>query len=429
MAQLALFGGTPIAPTVPTWPVRDEREEQAVIEVIRSGVYGGFPEPAPRAARFSADFAAMHDAAYGIACTNGTITMVTALQAAGIGWGDEVLIPALSFVATAWAPLSIGAVPIICDIDPQTFCIDVSAAEAAITDRTRAIIPVHLGSTIADLDAIMALAEKYNLIVIEDSAHAHAGQWRGKGVGSWGHFGSFSMQLTKTLTSGEGGLITTNDPHYAELCHSLIDCGRPKDEAGENFHVGANYRLTELQAALLEVGLTRLLDQTATREKNMAYLDECLKHVEGMRSQWVDPRVTRRPGYIYVAQFESEAFGGITSRQFVAALHAEGFPCGWGNPPMHRYDLLQLTDENSFTYRHFKHRLNFAEMHFPVVEHVTQSTIWIAHQFFLGGLDLIDQFVEAVEKVRVNAGELRNYEYTGKAMPTPRPMGEAHLRT
>jgi len=321
-----------------------------------------------------------------------------------------VLIPSVTFAATAWAPLSVGAVPIICDIDPRTFCIDPAAIEAAITERTRAIIPVHLGATIADLDAIMAIANKHGLIVIEDSAHAHAGKWRDKGVGSWGHFGSFSMQLTKTLTSGEGGLITTNDPQYAEACHSLIDCGRPKDPERQVFRLGANYRITELQAALLEVGLTRLLDQQATRAVNMAYLDERLNKTEGMCPQWVDPRIARRPGYVYITQFDPAAFEGINSRQFAAALAVEGFPCGTGNPPMHRYDLVQLTDQNSPVYRNFKHRLDFANMHFPVAEQVCQTTLWVAHQMFLDGTALIDSFVEAIEKVRANAKALKEFD-------------------
>jgi dTDP-4-amino-4,6-dideoxygalactose transaminase len=422
MEKLALLGGEPLDPKVPIWPVRDERDEQAVVEVIRSGVYGGFPEPAPHAAQFAADFAAMHDAAYGIACANGTVTLVTALMAAGIGWGDEVLVPALTFAATAWAPLSLGAVPIICDIDPETFCISPAAIEAAITGRTRAIIPVHLGATIADMDAIMAIAEQHDLIVIEDAAHAHAGQWQGQGVGSWGHFGSFSMQLTKTLTSGEGGLITTSDPAYAEACHSIMDCGRPKDAEKQVYRLGANYRITELQAALLEVALTRLLDQTVTRSRNMAYLDERLDAIEGIRPQKVDSRVTRRPGYLHISQFEPEAFGGITSQQFTAALAAEGIPCGTGNPPMHRYDLFQLTEENSFTYRHFKDRLDFANMSFPVAERAAQTTIWTAHQFFLGGSNLVDCFVDAVEKVRANAAELRAFMAQLEAQPD-------HLRT
>ncbi len=429
MDKLALFGGKAINPAVPDWPIHDEREEQAVLEVIRSGVWGGFPEPAPRAAKFAADFAAMHNAAYGIACTNGTVTMITALLAAGIGWGDEVIVPALSFVATEAAPLSIGAVPVIVDIDPKTFCIDVNAAEAAITDRTRAIIPVHLGTTIADLDAVLALAKKYNLIVIEDAAHAHAGQWRGKGAGSWGDFGSFSMQLTKVLTSGEGGLITTNNAQYAETCHSLIDCGRPKDAARQNFHLGANYRITELQAALLEVGLTRLLDQTATRNRNMADMDERLNQTEGMHPQWIDPRITRRPGYVYIVQFEPEAFGGINSEQFSAALAAEGIPCGSGNPPMHRYDLFQLNAQNSFTYRNFKDRLDFANMRFPVAEQVTQTTIWVAHQYFLDGTTQVDQFVEGVEKVRANAQALKDYVPSVKAQSLSEQFRTAHLNT
>lgn len=408
--KLALFGGKPNPPPIPDWPVRDEREEQALLEVVRSGEYGGHPEPAPYAARFSAKFAEMHDANYGIACTNGTITLVTALRAAGIGWGDEVLIPATTFVATAWAPLSIGAIPIICDLDPDTFCISPSAIEAAITENTRAIIPVHLGATIADMDAIMEIAAKHDLIVIEDAAHAHAGQWHDKGAGSWGHFGSFSMQLTKTLTSGEGGLITTNDSEYAEACHSLIDCGRPKDAAKQNFRLGANYRITEFQAAVLEVGLTRLLDQQATRQHNMDYLDERLRQVDGMKPQKVDARVTRRPTYVYITQFDPDKFGGIHSTQFVAALQAEGIPCGTGNPPMHRYGLLQLTEQNSPVYQHHKDRLDFASMHFPVAEHFGQTSIWIAHQFFLAGTDHADYFVEAIERVRDNASALKDYK-------------------
>jgi dTDP-4-amino-4,6-dideoxygalactose transaminase len=423
MEKLALLGGKPVGAVIPAWPVRDEREEQAVVEVIRSGVYGGFPEPAPHAARFAANFAALHDTTYGIACANGTITMVTALLAAGIGWGDEVLIPSLAFAAVAWAPLSIGAVPIICDIHPATFCMDVEAIEAAITERTRAIIVVHLGATMADMDAIMALANKHNLLVIEDCAHAHAAQWQGKGAGSRGHFGSFSMQLTKTLTSGEGGLIITNDPQYAEACHSLIDCGRAKDGAGQNFRLGANYRITEFQAAVLEVGLTRLLEQQATRAHNMAYMDERLGQTEGMFPQWVDTRVSRRPTYIYITRFDPAAFGGIDSVQFTAALTAEGFPCGPGNPPMHRYDLLQLTSQNSFVYRHFKDRLDFASMRYPVAENAARTTIWVAHPLFMGESDLVDHFVEAVEKVRANGMELK--QYTLETTPT----SVAHLRT
>jgi dTDP-4-amino-4,6-dideoxygalactose transaminase len=422
--QLALFGGQPIAPKIPVWPVHDEHEEQAVVEVVRSGVWGGFPEPAPRAARFAANFAQMHDAAYGIACANGTISMSTALLAADIGWGDEVLIPALSFVATAWAPLSVGAIPVICDLDPQTFCIDPRAIEAAITPRTRTIIPVHLGATIADMDAIMEIARKHNLIVIEDAAHAHAGQWRDKGAGSWGDFGSFSMQLSKTLTSGEGGMITTNDPDFAEACHSLVDCGRPKDPDGEVFRVGANFRITEFQAAILDVGLTRLLDQQEVRSKNMIYLDERLRRTEGMCPQCVDERVTRRPTYVYITQFDPAAFGGISSKQFASAMAAEGFPCGSGNPPMHRYDLLQLTEQNSFVYQHFKDKLDFSQMHFPVAEEVTQTTLWVAHPTFMAGTDLMDQFVEAVERVRANAKQLKDYDPAA----AKKSAGPAHLR-
>ena len=143
---------------------------------------------------------------------NGTVTMEIALRAAGVGWGDEVIVPAYTFQATAAAPMAAGAIPVIVDIDPNTYCIDPQAIEAAITPRTRAIIPVHVGSLMAHMDGSMAIAERHNLIVVEDCAHVHGMQWRGRGAGTIGHFGSFSLQSSKILTSGEGGILTRSTP-------------------------------------------------------------------------------------------------------------------------------------------------------------------------------------------------------------------------
>jgi hypothetical protein len=179
MAQLAIRGGTPVrAKDYPAWPIWDQREIDAVTDVIRSGQWGGFPEPGPHAAAFATAFAAYQSAKHGICIVNGTFTLIVALRAAGITLGDEVIVPAYTFAATAYAPLEVGAIPVIVDIDPNTYCMDPKAIEAAITPRTRAIMPVHVGSQMADMDAIMALAEKYNLIVVEDCAHAHGAKWR-----------------------------------------------------------------------------------------------------------------------------------------------------------------------------------------------------------------------------------------------------------
>src|SRR4029077_15987468 len=251
MKELAISGGTPVPSSAhPAWPKGDDREIEAVTDVIRNGEWGGFPEPGRYGGRFEEAFAAYQGAAHGILMSNGTITMEGALKALGIGWGDEVIIPALTFAATAYAPIAAGALPVIVDVTPDTWCIDPDLVEAAITPATKAIMPVHLGHQMADMDRIPAIAAKHGLAVVEDCAHAHGQQWQGKGAGCIGDFGSFSHQSSKILTAGEGGSLLTSDDALARRAHSLIDCGRAKDDDEKEFTFGANYRLSELNAAL-----------------------------------------------------------------------------------------------------------------------------------------------------------------------------------
>ncbi|HDH96890.1 MAG TPA: aminotransferase class I/II-fold pyridoxal phosphate-dependent enzyme, partial [Proteobacteria bacterium] len=195
MAKLAILGGDPVRSEGPNlWPVFSDRERELLVEVLNTRNWGGFPEPNTYAREFAEKFAEYHDAKYGICAANGTVTLEIALKAGGVKAHDEVIVPAISWIATAQAPVFVNAVPVFVDIDPKNYCIDPQAIEDAITDRTRAIIPVHLGYQIADMDAIMDVAKKHDLIVVEDCAHAHGGRWNGKGVGSIGHFGSFSFQ-------------------------------------------------------------------------------------------------------------------------------------------------------------------------------------------------------------------------------------------
>ncbi len=301
MSELALFGGGKTRTAAyPSWPVHDERDVEAVAEVLRSGNWGGFPYPGPQTQRFLDAFVRMHRGQYAVAVMNGTLTMEVALRAAGIGWGDEVLVPAYTFQATASAPMMAGAIPVLVDIDPYTFCMDPKAIEAAITDRTRAIIPVHIASQMADMDAIMAIAERHDLIVIEDAAHAHGAMWSGKGAGTLGHFGSFSMQSTKIMTAGEGGVLLCRSQEHAWRAASIIDCGRPHDPAGEIYTQGGNYRMTELQAALLNVALERFPAQAQLREQAANYLDESLSEIEGVRVLQRDSRHEKRALYRYI---------------------------------------------------------------------------------------------------------------------------------
>src|SRR5437870_9739415 len=239
MAELAVRGGASVRPQgYPSWPVYDERDVEAVAAVVRGGNWGGFPEPGPNAADFESRFAAYQGAEHGILMSNGTITMEVALKALGIGWGDEVIIPALTFAATVYAPIAAGALPVIVDVTSDTWTIDPALVEAAITPRTRAIMPVHLGHQMADMDRLMEIARRHSLFVVEDCAHAHGQRWNGEGAGCIGDFGSFSHQSSKIMTAGEGGSLLTNDERLARLAHSIIDCGRQKDDAEKEYTFG-----------------------------------------------------------------------------------------------------------------------------------------------------------------------------------------------
>src|SRR5215210_7068476 len=329
MAQLAIRGGRPVRTRrYPDWPIWDQREIDAVTNVVRSGRWGGFPEPGPHAAAFAAAFAAFQSARHGICMANGTVTLIIALRAAGIQLGDEVIVPAYTFAATAYAPLEAGAIPVIVDIDPSNFCMDPRAVEAAITPRTRAIMPVHVGSLMADMDAMMDIARRHQLVVIEDCAHAHGARWRDRGAGSIGDFGSFSMQSSKLLTAGEGGILLTNDDAYAEACHSLIDCGRPKDREQKHYRLGA-------------------------------YLDEALSEISGVRPLRRDARLTRRSVLQYIFSIDPAEFGGLTNHQICDALEAEGIPVSPGYEVMNNYTLFRPTPANHPVAKLFPERFDF----------------------------------------------------------------------
>jgi dTDP-4-amino-4,6-dideoxygalactose transaminase len=244
--------------------------------------------------------------------------------------------------------------------------------------------------------------------VVEDCAHAHGARWRDRGAGSIGDFGSFSMQSSKLLTSGEGGIVLTDDDAYAEACHSLIDCGRPKDPERKRYRLGANLRLSELQAAILEVGLTRLPEQTAAREEHAAYLEEALSEIPGVRVLRRDNRITRRACLGYIFAIDPAEFGSLTNRQVAQALEAEGIPVSPGYEVMNNYTLFRPTPENHPIAKLFPERFEFDKQHFPVAQRASErEAIWIDQSVLLGDRQGVDEAVEAIRKVREHADELR----------------------
>ncbi len=329
------------APALPPYPTVYLETAQALSELYlhsRAWSYYGANE-----LRFADAFARFHDAAYGVFMANGTVTLECALVALGVGAGDEVIVPAYTWMATAMAAVYVGAVPVFVDSLPDAFCMDPAAFEAAITPRTKAVIPVHLFGSIADIDAICALARKHGIHVIEDCAHAHGAAWKGKGVGSFGAIGSFSFQQSKIMTSGEGGLCTVSDP---DLCEKLSRLKHIGNARGAIQHrpttpppVGLlchNYRATEFQAVILQGQLEHLAEETAARERGAAFLKERFEAIPGLRVQARRPATTRQSYYVFAATVDLSVLNpGVTRDDIIADLQAEGAPDvfpGWCAP-------------------------------------------------------------------------------------------------
>ena len=407
MPELAILGGAPIrSEPYPNWPVFDERDIHAISTVIRSGRWGGYPYPGPQTTEFARRFAEMQGGGYAVPMANGTVTMEVALRAMNIGWGDEVLVPAYTFQATAAAVMSAGAIPVIVDVDFDTYCIDPKAAEAAITPHTKGMIPVHLGAEMANMDALMDLADRNNLVVIEDCAHAHGARWHDKGAGTIGHFGSFSLQSSKTLTTGEGGVLLCRTSDLAAIAASLIDCGRPHDETGTLFTMGANYRMTELQAALGIIGLDRFPEQAKQRASMAAYMDEALSEIPGVRVLKRDARHTTRSFYQYIFAIDPKIFKA--KHDVISyALEKEGIPCDVGYEAMHRYDLFQPKLSHLPVPSAFPEYFEFSKMSFPIAERACEEeAIWLDESIFRAGQKGVDDVILALRKILINENEL-----------------------
>ncbi|MCZ6680012.1 MAG: DegT/DnrJ/EryC1/StrS family aminotransferase [Candidatus Poribacteria bacterium] len=399
MAKLALNGGEPVVRRTlgKPWPIFDEREEKALLEVLHSGAWNR----RDKVDQVGEAFAAYQDATYGIPLANGTVALQCALKAAGVDAGDEVIVPALTFVATATSVVLVNAVPIMVDIDPLTYNISPAAIEAAITPRTRAIIPVHNGGYPADMDAIMEIADRRDLCVIEDCAHAHGSQWRGKGLGSIGHLGTFSFQIGKTLTCGEGGMVLTNDEALAENAARFANL---------------NMRMTNLQAALLLCQLERFDAQVETRERNTAYLVKGMKAIKGIDPIPRDARVTRWCFYYWDFRYIPDEFDGIPRDRFLEALKAEGVPCGVGahGQPIYRegpfadmafFDQLGCARKGSL----YDREIDYGKVYCPEAERVyAEEVCSFPHAMFLGERDDMDAILAAFRKLRENTDELKS---------------------
>jgi len=405
--RLALLGGKPVkARPFPPWPQYDEKERRALMQVLKSRVW--WRTPGTRTLEFERGFATYHEGKHGIAVTNGTAALEVALAALAVGPGNEVIVPDFTFIATASAVLAAGALPILVDVTSDTYCLDPNLVEERITDRTKAIIAVHMGGHPADLDRLPEIARRHGIRLVEDSAHAHGTEWKGRKIGAIGDMGTFSFQASKLITAGEGGMIITNDDELERRARSIHDCGRmPGEWFYSHFIYGSNYRLSEWQGAILTQQLSRLDRQATIRTKNAAYLDRVLPEIEGITPQKQDPRCTRNGHYAYILHYESSAFADLPIKKFIEALEAEGIPTQASYPPIHELDLFKTGEYLKRLPQ--ERRDNGKEMlkeTFPNTRRAAWETVWLPHPVLLGRREETTEVGEAIRKIQKHAKEL-----------------------
>jgi dTDP-4-amino-4,6-dideoxygalactose transaminase len=425
MSELAILGGDPVRRAAfSRWPQYLPSDAARLQQVLESGHWGGFPVPSPHAKEFAEKFAELHGARYGLCIANGTIALIAALRAAGIRFGDEVIVPAYTWDGTATAVLFAGGIPVFADVDPDTYCLDVNSAASVITPRTRAIIPVHLAMRFTDMSALAALAEKHQLKIIEDCAHAHGGQFEGRGAGSVGDLSCFSFQESKLMTAGEGGIVLTSNLAHFEHLQTQVNCGRASlTDQYQQRVLGSNYRMTEWQAAMLLGQLEMLPDLAEKRAACAKRLTEALASIDGVRPLPPQPGITRETIYCYVFQFHDPR---ISRDLFCAALEAEGIPCdGRFYEPVYRSDLFCASPDISPQLSN----VDYTKVHCPVSERAAyEEAVWLPQFLLIGDHRDVDDIAAAIAKVLRHANDLASADPSlagAKAMSrAQRPLKE-----
>ena len=410
----AILGGTPAhSKNWPGWPLwNPQTDEKQIIDVLRSGVWSRKDV----VAEFEKQWAEILGVKRCLATTNGTHALITGLKMLGVGAGDEVLTTPYTFIATIDAIILCNAMPVFVDVDPQTFQIDPDKIEDKITDRTRVIIPVHILGLPADMERIMAIAKKHNLLVLEDACQAHLAELNGKKVSTIGDAGCFSFQTSKNLPLGEGGALVSNDDVFMDRAFSFHNFGRPygsmvEDVVGEYIMVGTKCRATEYQAAIGLAQLKRLEEQTAVRNQNALYLRSQIIDIPGILPYRLYESVTRATYHLFPFRYKKEQFQNLPRTKFLKALRAEGIPCSSGYTPLNKMPYLQ----DALSSRVFKAVYSAEDLDFaaylernkcPENDQLCEEAVWLPQNVLLGSKEDMDVIAAAIKKIHGMAGEI-----------------------
>lgn len=422
MSELAIFGGNPVRAaerTWPGWPQFDEKTEQELITALRSQRWAvSWPSTGTRSRErlFAEAFAQYNGVPYCVSVDHGSSALVVALEALDIGPGDEVVVPVMTWVAPVTAVLRVGATPVLVDVDPATGCVTPETIRGGLSDRTKAVIVIHLACTVADLDGIVALTEEAGISLIEDCAQAHGAKWRGRSVGTFGALGCFSFQAGKVLSAGEGGAVITSDERLYRRAQMLrADSRRYTDEdvpAGQMDLVedgevmGGNYCLSELAAALLLDQLPRLDAQHEHRERIATELEHGLAELGDFGPTPLPKQADRRSVYEYGLRFRPGTFGEAPIERVTEAISAE-LGMAWWPPdlPLHRSVMLRPQTKRRFA-KLWSDGDRSVGREYPGAETYRETTLIFHHQALLGDSSDVQDMLNALEKVRALHGDL-----------------------
>ncbi len=410
-AKPALLGGTPVhSGGWPAWPTWRESWEPAVLEVLRSRKW--FRNSGETVGQFEAAYAKMLGAKRCLATASGTTALVVSLHVMDVDAGDEVIVSPFTFIATYNAVLQHKALPVFADTDPATLTMDPATIESRITDRTRAILPVHIYGMPCDMDPINAIAKKHKLAVVEDACQAWLAEYKGRKCGTLGDLGCFSFQESKHLPSGEGGAVTGNSDDLLDRCQSFHNCGRAYGNfkgARSYFTRGSNFRMQQFQAAILLQQLEKLGLDTAHRRENADYLTAQLKQIPGIQPARL-PENSRAVWHLYPFRYDAAQFNGLSRAKFTQAMGAEGIPCGGGYGEQYEDGIFDETIASRGFKRLFSaERLKAFRESFRELKGnrlVCETTVGMTQNLLLAPRSDMDHIVEAIRKVQAASADL-----------------------
>ncbi len=409
--KLAILGGKPVrAKAWPAWPVWDRSAEEHVISILRSGNW--YRGQGKTVTKFEEQYAQLMGAKRCVCTFNGTNALLTAMHVLDVGVGDEVIVSPYTFIATYNVLIGSSALPVFADTDPETFQINPDKIEERITERTRAIMPVHILGLPANMDKIMAIARKHKLIVIEDACQAWLAEWRGKKCGTLGDLGCFSFQNSKHLPIGEGGAIIGDDEELMDRVMSFHNCGRPFGSVKRTSSypiIGTNRRMMEYQAAVGLSQIKRLESDTARRNENAGYLTSRIKDIPGIVPHRLYEGVTRAAYHLYPFRYKKEHFNNAPRNKFLAAMRAEGVPCSGGYGPQYKDGLIEdALNSKNFKRSFSKARLNKyrQELNFPDNDQLCREAVWLSQSMLLGSKSDIGDIADAILKISENRDKL-----------------------